>query len=49
MKRTHRKTHLIVWILLAPVIISTLLLAVLHRPAEPVNEALPDVLLEEMR
>ncbi len=49
MKRAHRKTHLLLWIILGPVIVCTLLLSVLHRPAEPINEALPDTLLEEAR
>lgn len=49
MKRAHRKIHLILWIILGPVMIATLLLAVLHRPSDPVNDRLPDVLLEETR
>ncbi len=47
MKRVHRKTHLFLWIFLAPVMIATLFFAVQHRPDAPVNEALPDILLEE--
>ncbi len=49
MKRSHRKTHLLMWLVLGLVMIAVLLLAVLHRPAEPVNEALPDLLIEEAR
>lgn len=49
MKRAHRKTHLLIWILLAPIMVAALLLAVMHRPADPVNEALPDLLIEEAR
>lgn len=49
MKRTHRKTHVFIWLVLGPAIIAVLLLAVLHRPADPVNESLPDVLREEAR
>lgn len=48
MKRSHRKTHLILWLILGPVMIATLMLAVMHRPAEPVNDTLPDFLLEEV-
>lgn len=47
MKRAHRKTHLLMWIILGPVMIALVLLAVMHRPAEPTNETLPTVLLEE--
>ena len=49
MKRAHRKSHFFVWVILGPVIFAIILLAVLHRPAEPVNEALPDALSEEGR
>ncbi|MDJ0922469.1 MAG: hypothetical protein QNI84_15180 [Henriciella sp.] len=49
MKRAHRKTHLVMWLVLGPVMIATLLIAVMYRPAEPVNDELPTVLLEEAR
>ena len=49
MKRAHRKAHLFIWLILGPVMIATLLFAVLHRPAEPVNQELPEILLLEAR
>jgi hypothetical protein len=49
MKRAHRKTHLLMWIVLTPLIVVTLFLAVLHRPAEPVNAALAAAIVEEAR
>lgn len=47
MKRAHRKIHFLLWLILGPVIIATLLLAVLYRPAAPVNDALPAALVGE--
>lgn len=47
MKRAHRKSHFLIWAVLAPVIFCITLLAVMHRPAEPVNDALPNALTEE--
>ena len=47
MKRAHRKKHLVIWIFLAPIMVVTLLAAVMYRPADPVNETLPDLLIEE--
>lgn len=47
MKRAHQRSHLIFWIVLGPAIAAMLLLAVLNRPADPVNEALPAALIEE--
>lgn len=49
MKRAHRKLHLMIWLLLAPLILLVLTLAVLERPSEPVNEALPPQLTDEAR
>lgn len=49
MKRAHRRTHLALWAILGPVMFWILLLAVLDRPSEPINEALPDTLIEEAR
>jgi len=48
MKRAHRKTHLLLWVILGPVIFAIIALAVLQRPTAPVNEALPDVLIQEV-
>lgn len=47
MKRVHRKSHLLLWLILGPVIFATIILAVLNRPPAPVNDALPDALIEE--
>lgn len=49
MKRTQRKFHFLMWLILGPAIIAVLLLAVLHRPTDPVNDLIPDVLLQETR
>ncbi len=49
MKRAHRKTHLMIWLFLAPVMIGVLFRAVLHRPNTPVNDTLPDIVIEETR
>ena len=47
MKRAHRKSHLLLWLILGPVMFATIVLAVLNRPAAPVNDALPEALIEE--
>lgn len=47
MKRAHRKSHFLLWLILAPIMFATIALAVLHRPAAPMNDALPDALIEE--
>ena len=44
MKRAHRKVHFILWLVVGAVIFAVLALAVAHRPAEPVNDALPAAL-----
>ncbi|MEO1554219.1 MAG: hypothetical protein AAFR82_09790 [Pseudomonadota bacterium] len=49
MKRAHRKSHLLLWIILGPVMFATIVLAVLNRPAAPMNEKLSDPLIEEVR
>ena len=49
MKRKHRKIHLILWLFLGPIILGLLLRAVLHRPDAPVNDTLPDLIIEELR
>lgn len=49
MKSIHRKTHIVLWLILGPVMVVTLVLAVMHRPADPINTILPDALLEEVR
>lgn len=49
MKRAHKRSHLFIWIVLGPAIAGLLALAVAVRPDAPVNEALPDTLIEEKR
>jgi len=49
MKRAHRKSHFIIWVVLTPIILSMIALAVLNRPDAPVNDSLPDALIEEAR
>ncbi len=44
MKRAHRKIHLLLWLVLGPLMALTLVLALHHRPAEPVNDTLPEAL-----
>lgn len=46
MKRAHRKAHLIMWLVLTPAIAAVLVLALTQRPEAPINNALPDVLIE---
>jgi hypothetical protein len=45
MKRSHRRWHRRVWLLLAPLLLLVIGLAVLLRNAEPRNAALPATLL----
>lgn len=47
MKRAHRKTHFLIWVLLGPAITIGLLAAIMSRPGEPVNDALPVELIGE--
>ncbi len=51
MKRAHRRTHGLVWILMGPILAAILWLSLAVRPnaATLENEALPDALLEEAR
>lgn len=49
MKRAHRRSHLLIWLILGPVILALLALAVMVRPDAPVNDALPASLIEEAR
>jgi hypothetical protein len=46
MKRAHRRTHLLIWLILGPAMIAALLLAVRYRPDAPVNNTLPETVLE---
>ncbi len=47
MKRVHRRAHRIAWAILAPLIALSLWLAITLRRADPLNEQLPRVSLEE--
>ena len=47
MKRIHRRSHFIIWLILAPVLIGIIALATSQRPGEPVNDTLPPALLQE--
>ena len=49
MKRKHRKAHFLLWLVLGPAIAAILLLAVTERPASPVNDNLPNTLIEGAR
>ncbi|MEM9937792.1 MAG: hypothetical protein AAFZ91_05680 [Pseudomonadota bacterium] len=45
MKRAYRKTHVLMWLILAPLMIATLVIAIMVRPDEPTNDRLPNSLL----
>lgn len=47
MKRAHRRSHLIIWTILGPVMFAIIILAVFARLDEPVNDVVPGVLFEE--
>lgn len=49
MIRAQRRTHLLVWMLLAPLLALLLVLAVSLRPAEPVADSLPPPLEDAPR
>lgn len=49
MKRAYRKTHFAMWLILGPIMAATLLIALMYRPAEPVNDELPAILVEDAR
>ncbi|MEM9054381.1 MAG: hypothetical protein AAGB16_03565 [Pseudomonadota bacterium] len=49
MKRAHRKIHFTLWLILGPVMLIVLVLAVMFRPDAPVNDTVPDILIEEAR
>ncbi|MEL6858835.1 MAG: hypothetical protein AAFO74_10645 [Pseudomonadota bacterium] len=49
MKRAHRRLHFGIWAILGPILFWILFLAILNRPGEPVNEQLPEALIEEAR
>ena len=47
MKRAHRRAHFAIWAILGPAMFWLLFLAVTYRPAAPVNDTLPQGLVEE--
>lgn len=47
MKRAHRNTHRLIWIILAPVLAVLFWLALEVRPGPIVNDSLPPALSEE--
>lgn len=47
MKSAHRAAHRVIWLVLAPAIAVVIWLALAHRPAEPLNNALPGALSAE--
>ena len=47
MKRAHRRSHLILWLILTPAMVAVIYLAVTLRPPAPVNDTLPDALTQE--
>ena len=47
MKRAHRRAHFAIWAILGPAMFWLLFLAVLNRPDAPVNDTLPQDLVEE--
>ena len=49
MKRTHRRSHFLIWLLLAPAIAGIIYFSVSLRPSQPTNDVLPDALTTEDR
>lgn len=47
MKRAHRRTHLLLWLVLGPFMIAILYLSVQNRPNPPINDTLPEALIVE--
>ena len=47
MKRAHRRSHLLIWALLAPIIFGLFAFAIMDRPDAPMNDSVPDALIEE--
>ncbi len=46
MKRLQRRRHFAIWIVLSTFIAIVLWKAIAERPAEPVNSAFPDAILD---
>ncbi len=44
MKRGQRRLHAVLWLVVAPALAIVLWLGISHRPASPVNDALPPAL-----
>ncbi len=47
MKRSHRRVHFAIWAFSGPLILWLLVQAFADLPAQPSNEALPDILANE--
>ena len=47
MKRAHANRHRLIWLILTPIMIATLLMAIMARPGDTVNEAIPEIFIEE--
>ena len=43
MKRAHRNTHRLIWLLMTPALLLVLYLALEARPDDPINNALPEL------
>lgn len=41
MKKAHRNTHKMIWLVLFPIILAGLTIAILSRQTVPLNETLP--------
>ena len=47
MKRAHANRHRLIWLILTPIMIAILLMAITARPSDSVDEAIPEILIEE--
>lgn len=47
MKRAHRSLHRLIWLIMPLLLAAIIAVSLIVRPAEPVQDSLPEVLLEE--
>jgi len=47
MKRSHQKWHKVIWVSLAPILAVLLGLSYVNRPGIPINDALPQIFVED--
>jgi len=47
MKRAHRSLHRLIWLIMPLLLAGIIVLALIVRPADPVQDTLPEALLEE--